>query len=140
MEEEHSPIIDIIGDMLKAPLPEALTASSSFDASSGGAASDAAEAEAEDAMDPREFARSYDFRAYSVTEGRIWQLESLRYFAEGLAYEPGEEIVPEPNTDEVVVFEEFFTAGLWMPPHLAFTDILLKFWVKLHQLAPNAIA
>jgi hypothetical protein len=48
--------------------------------------------------------------------------------------------VPEPNTNEVIVFEEFFVAGLRMPPHLAFTEILLKFWVQLHQLIPNAIA
>jgi hypothetical protein len=39
-------------------------------------------------------------------------LESLRYFAEGSARELGEETVPEPDTDEVVVFEEFFMAGL----------------------------
>jgi hypothetical protein len=31
--------------------------------------------------------------------------------------------VSEPNADEVIVFE-----------------ILLKFWVQLHQLTPNAIA
>jgi hypothetical protein len=31
-----------------------------------------------------------------------------------------------------------FAAGLWMPPHPAFTEILLKFWVQLHQLTPNA--
>jgi dimeric dUTPase (all-alpha-NTP-PPase superfamily) len=36
------------------------------------------------------------------------------------------------------VFEEFFAAGLWMPLQLALTDILLKFWVQLHQLTPNA--
>jgi hypothetical protein len=33
----------------------------------------------------------------------------------------------EPNTDEVVVFEEFFAVGLRMPPHPAFIEILLKF-------------
>jgi hypothetical protein len=44
--------------------------------------------------------------------GRIRQLESLSYFAEGSEREPGEEIVSEPHDDEVVVFEEFFTAGL----------------------------
>jgi hypothetical protein len=48
--------------------------------------------------------------------------------------EPGEETVPEPNTDEVVVFEEFFAMGLRMLPHPAFTEILLKFWVQLHHL------
>jgi hypothetical protein len=30
--------------------------------------------------------------------------------------------------------------GLQMPPHPILTEILLKFWVQLHQLTPNAIA
>jgi hypothetical protein len=60
MEGEHSPTIHIMGDMLKAPLSEASTASSLSDTSSRGAASDAIKAEAEDVMDPCEFARSYD--------------------------------------------------------------------------------
>jgi hypothetical protein len=72
--------------------------------------------------------------------GRIQQLESLRYFAEGSTREPGEEIVLEPNTNEAIAFEEFFVAGLRMPPHPAFTEILLMFQVQLHQLTLNAIA
>jgi hypothetical protein len=47
------------------------------------------------------------------------------------------ETVPEPADDEVVVFEEFFAAGLRMPPHPALTEILLKYRVQLHQLTPN---
>jgi hypothetical protein len=48
--------------------------------------------------------------------------------------------VPEPNTDEAVVFKELFAARLRMLHHPAFTEILLKFWVQLHQLTPSAIA
>jgi hypothetical protein len=127
MEEERSPLIDIVGDVVKVTLPEASTCSSSSDTSSGEVASDATKADVEDTTDPRELAWSYDFGASSVTVGRIRQLESMGYFAEGLAREPGEETVPEPNTDEVVVFEEFFATGLRMPPRPAFTEILLKF-------------
>jgi hypothetical protein len=47
-------------------------------------------------------------------------------------HEPGEETVSELDADESIVFEEFFAVGLWMPPHPAFTDILLKCWVQLH--------
>jgi hypothetical protein len=60
------------------------------------------------------------------------------YFSEGMGHEPGEETVPEPNPDKVVVFE-FFTAGLQMPPHLVLSNILLNFQVQIHQLTPNAI-
>jgi hypothetical protein len=69
MEEEHSLIINIVGDMSKAHLPEASIGSSSFDASSGGATRDAVKADVEDAVDLRELARSYDFGASSVTVG-----------------------------------------------------------------------
>jgi hypothetical protein len=113
MEGEGSPVIDIVGDTSKALLPEASMTSSSSDASSGGATSDVAKAGAEDAMDSHELAQSYDL---------------------------GEEIVLEPIDDEAIVFELFFVVGLRMPPHPALAKILLKFWVHLHQLTPNAIA
>jgi hypothetical protein len=49
------------------------------------------------------------------------------YFVDGKAQASGVETVPEPNDDESIMFEEFFVAGLHMPPHPAFTEILLKF-------------
>jgi hypothetical protein len=139
MEVEGSPVIDIVGDAPKGPLPEASTASSFIRRLIIKAASDVAETEAEAYVDPHELARSYEFGFSSVTVGRIRQMESLGYFAEGSVCELREEIVPEPNSDEAVVFEEFFTAGLRMPPHHVLTEILLKFQVQLHQLTPNAI-
>jgi hypothetical protein len=83
MEGEGSPIIDIVGNAPKGPLLEASTASSSSDASSSGAASDVTETKAEASVDPHELTRSYEFRASSVTVGRIRLMESLSYFAEG---------------------------------------------------------
>jgi hypothetical protein len=50
------------------------------------------------------------------------------------------ETVLEPNDDEVVVYEDFFFAGLHMPMHSALAGILLKFQAQLYQLTPNAIA
>jgi hypothetical protein len=99
MEGKGSLVIDIMGDALKGPLPEDSMASSSFDASSSGAASDVAETEAEASMDPCELMQSYVFRASSITVGCIRQCE------------PREEIMLEPNYDEAVGFEEFFTVG-----------------------------
>jgi hypothetical protein len=114
-------------------------ASSSSDASSSGAASDVAEIEAKVFVDPRELARSYEFRDSLITVGRIHQMESLGYFAEGSTREMGEEIVPKPNSDEAIAIEDFFTVVLRMPPHRVLIEILLKFRVQLHQLTPNAI-
>jgi hypothetical protein len=140
MEEEHSPTIDIMGDPSKVPLLEKSTASSSSNATLARATSVETEAKAEDTVDPHELSRSYDFGVPLVTVGHIHQLESLRYFAEGFTREPGEETILELKHDEAIVFEEFFANGLRMPPHLALTEILLKYRVQLHQLTPNAIA
>jgi hypothetical protein len=54
-------------------------------------------------------------------------MEEKGYFLEGEARTPGAETVLEPNGDETVVYEDFFIAGLRMPPHLALADILLHF-------------
>jgi hypothetical protein len=85
------------------------------------------------------YCEATSLEASSITVGRICPMESLGYFIEGSTREPGEEIMPEPNSDEVAIFEEFIAVGLRMPPHRALTEILLKFWVQLHQLTPNAI-
>jgi hypothetical protein len=79
MEEERSPILDVVSDVSKVPLPVVLMASSSSGESSLGVASGDAEAEAEDTivMDPCESTQSYDFGASSIAVGRIRQLESL---------------------------------------------------------------
>jgi hypothetical protein len=49
-------------------------------------------------------------------------------------------MIPEPDDDEAVVYEDFFVASLRMPPHPALGDILLHFQVQLHQLVPNVMA
>jgi hypothetical protein len=69
---------------------------------------------------------------------RIQRLELLGYFTKDSMREPGEETISEPADNEAVVFEDFFATGLRMPPHLALTKILVKFWLQLHQLTPNA--
>jgi hypothetical protein len=73
MEEECYPILDVVGDVSKVPLPEVSMTSSSFDGSSVGAASDDANVKIGDAivMDPHESTRSYDFEASSVTVNHI---------------------------------------------------------------------
>jgi hypothetical protein len=62
-----------------------------------------------------------------VTVSRIREMIDRGYFIEDIARVRGEETVPEPNGDEAVVFEEFFTTGVRMPLHLVLSNILLKF-------------
>jgi hypothetical protein len=61
------------------------------------------------------------------------------YFLKGHARSPDPETIPTPRANEVVVFENLFSTGLRMLPHLVLADILQKFCVQLHQLTLNAI-
>jgi hypothetical protein len=83
--------------------------------------------EADDVMDEGCHKRSYFFGPSTVTVSQIRTMIDSGYLAEGMGCELGEETVSEPNLDDAVVFEEFFIAGLRMPPHPVLSDILLKF-------------
>jgi hypothetical protein len=82
---------------------------------------------------------SFYFGQSKVTQGRISDLESSRCFPKYFARHPGMESVLDPKENEAVVFEDFFAAGLCIPPHSVLLDILHKFWVQLHQLTPKTI-
>jgi hypothetical protein len=62
-----------------------------------------------------------------VTISRIREMVHNGYFVDGMGREPSEETISDPQAEEAVVFEEFFTTGLRMPPHPVLPDILLKF-------------
>jgi hypothetical protein len=82
--------------------------------------------------------RSYYFGPSMITVSHIREMIDHGYFVEGMGRVPTEETILVHVVDEAVIFEEFFTTGLRMPPHPVLSDILLKFQVQLHQLTPNA--
>lgn len=49
----------------------------------------------------------------------------------------GDEVIPQPKSDEVVVFRSFFQAGLRFPMYEMITEILERFEIYLHQLSPK---
>jgi hypothetical protein len=92
-----------------------------------------------DDVDEGSHTQSYYFGPLTMTVSRIHGMIDNDYFAEGMGCEPGEETILKPNLDKAMVFEEFFTTGLRLPPHPVLADILLKFQVQIHQLTPNTI-
>jgi hypothetical protein len=73
-------------------------------------------------------------------KARVRSMENYtRYFPKGYGRSPGVELLLEPCVNEAVVFEDFCTTGLRMPPHPILVDILHKFRVQMHHLMPNAI-
>jgi hypothetical protein len=83
-----------------------------------------------------------DFGKSIVSEADMVMMTKLGYFREadkGLIRFGGEETIPKPKNDEVVVFKSFFKAGLRFPLHGMIGDVLENFEIYLHQLTPNAI-
>jgi hypothetical protein len=83
-----------------------------------------------------------DFGKSTISEDDLPKLLNLGYFSEAkkeLVRFGGEETIPKPGKDEVVVFKSFFKAGLRFPLNKMIADVLKKFGIYLHQLTPNTI-
>ena len=83
-----------------------------------------------------------EFEKSTITEKDLVVMKKLGYFGEDegkLIRFAGEEVIPEPKEDEVVVFRSFFRAGLWFPLYDMIGEVLKRFEIYLHQLTSNAI-
>jgi hypothetical protein len=83
-----------------------------------------------------------EFGKSTVSTEDLVMMMKLGYFRENeskLIRFAGEEVVPGPKKDEVVVFKSFFRAGLRFPLYDIIGEVLKIFEIYLHQLTPNAI-
>jgi hypothetical protein len=63
-----------------------------------------------------------------------------RYFRDiSIVRAEGENNVPLPEANEVVVFKSFMKAGVWFPLHKMLVEVLKTFEIYLHQLTPGAL-
>jgi hypothetical protein len=63
-----------------------------------------------------------------------------RYFRDiSIMRAGGENNVPLPEADEVVIFRSFMKARLWFPRDRMLVEVLKTFEIYLHQLTPEAI-
>jgi hypothetical protein len=83
-----------------------------------------------------------NFGKSTISEADMTMMTKLGYFREiekWLVRFGGEETIPKPEDDEVVVFKSFFKAGLRFPLHGMIAEVLEKFGIYFHQLTPNTI-
>jgi hypothetical protein len=83
-----------------------------------------------------------EFRKSTVTADNMVMMKNVGYFGEAeskLVRFAGEEVVPEPREDEVVVFKSFFREGLRFPLHDMIGEVLKNCEIYLNQLTTNAI-
>jgi hypothetical protein len=78
-----------------------------------------------------------EFGRSTVTAEDLVVMKKLCYFGEnedGSIRFAGEEVIPEPKDDEVVVFKSFFRAGLRFPLYNMIGEVLKRSEIYLHQL------
>jgi hypothetical protein len=76
-----------------------------------------------------------EFGKSIVSAEDLVMMKKLGYFGETeskLIRFAGEEVIPEPKEDEVVVFKSFFRAGLRFPLYDIIGEVLKKFETYLH--------
>jgi hypothetical protein len=79
-----------------------------------------------------------EFGVSRISSVRVQDMQHLGYFGNGVGRVSGAEEIPEPE-GEMVVFEAFFTAGLWLSAHCFVVEVLRRYDVQIHQLTPNVV-
>jgi hypothetical protein len=83
-----------------------------------------------------------DFGKSTISEADFPKMVKLGYLSEAkkeLIRFGGEETIPKPGKNEVVVFKSLFKADLRFPLNKMIAGVLKKYGIYLHQLRPNAI-
>jgi hypothetical protein len=81
---------------------------------------------------------SFEFGLSRVTLSDLDDFTKAGWFPRDLARPSEGEAVPDPHDDEVVVYKEFFLAGLRFPVHPLVVGVLKRFNLKFHQLNPSS--
>jgi hypothetical protein len=79
------------------------------------------------------------FGKSSVKQGQIEVMKGKYFHDISIVRARGENTVPLPEANEVVVFKSFMKAGLCFPLHKMLVEVLKTFEIYLHQLTPEAL-
>jgi hypothetical protein len=111
-----------------------------------GLSGDSSNSESFDVESENENADDWSWRPSHVVFGksmiRQGQIEAMKgkYFHDvSTVRARGEDTVPLPEGDEVVVFRSFMKAGLRFPRHKILVEVLKTFEIYLHHITPEAL-
>jgi hypothetical protein len=79
------------------------------------------------------------FGKSTIRQGQIEAMKGKYFHDVSIVRAGGEDIVPLPEGDEVVVFRSFMKAGLRFLLHKLLVKVLKKFEIYLHQVTPEAL-
>jgi hypothetical protein len=83
--------------------------------------------------------KSHCFLKSTVRQGQIEAMKHIYFHDVSIVRAGGEDIVPLPEGNEVVVFRSFMKAGLRFPLHKMLVEVLKTFKIYLHQITPEAL-
>jgi hypothetical protein len=79
------------------------------------------------------------FGKSTIKKGQIEAMKG-KYFCDiSIVRAGGENTIPLPEADEVVVFKGFMKADLRLPLHKMLVAVLKRFEIYLHQLTPESL-
>jgi hypothetical protein len=125
---ERTNIEKITNEML-AGLSGDLSDSESFDV----------ESENENAEDQPWRPSPIVFGKSTIRQGQIEAMKGKYFHDVSIVRARGEDIVPLPAGDEVVVFRSFMKAGLRFPLHKMLVEVLKTFEIYLHQVTSRLL-
>jgi hypothetical protein len=79
------------------------------------------------------------FGKSTVKKGHIETMKGIYFHDVSIMRSGGENNVPLPEADEVVVFKSFMEAGLRFPLHRMLVAVLNRFEIYLHQFTPKTL-
>jgi hypothetical protein len=79
------------------------------------------------------------FGKSGVKQGQIGGMKGKYFHDISIVRARGENTIPLPEADEVVVFKSFMKIGLHFPLHKMLVEVLKTFEIYLHQLTPEAL-
>jgi hypothetical protein len=97
------------------------------------------ESDNEDAEDRQWRPSHVVFGKSTIKQGQIEAMKGKYFHDISIVRAGGENIVPLPEADEVVVVKSFMKARLCFPLHKMLIEVLKAFEKYLHQLTPEAL-
>jgi hypothetical protein len=97
------------------------------------------ESDKEDAEDRSWRPSHVVFGKSTIKQGQIEVMKGKFFHGISIVRARGENTIPLPKADEVVVFKSFMKAGLSFPLHKMLVEVLKTFEIYLYQLTPEAL-
>jgi hypothetical protein len=79
------------------------------------------------------------FEKSTIKQSHLENMRGRYFWDMSIVRAGGDNNVPAPEENEVVIYRSFFKAGLWFPLSKFVVEVLKTYHIFLHQITPEAI-